>query len=248
MLTTVTSSTGRRAYSPGAAYGHFGALFAPSISATMRYDNRDRTGGEDGPHDAPQNGVNTDLVSMLIGYARVSTERQDLTAQRQALLALGVDDGRIYTDRGLSGRNRDRPGLGQAIAACRSGDTLVVAKLDRLARSVPDAAAIAAELAGREVALSLGGTVYDPTDPVGKLMFTTLAMVAEFEADLISARTKEGMAIARAQGKLKGRQPKLTAAQQRHVRELAADGRHTQSDIAELFGVSRRTIGRILNQ
>ena len=212
----------------------------------MGYDNSDRTGGEDGPRDAPQDGSNTDLASMLIGSARVSTERQDLTAQRQALLALGVDDGRIYTDRGLSGRNRDRPGLGQAIAACRAGDTLVVAKLDRLARSVPDAAAIAAELASREVALSLGGTVYDPTDPVGKLTFTMLAMVAEFEADLISARTKEGMAIARAQGKLKGRQPKLTAAQQRHVRELAADGRHTQSDIAELFSVSRRTIGRIL--
>lgn len=78
-------------------------------------------------------------------------------------------------------------------------------------------------------------------------MFTTLAMVAEFEADLISARTREGMAIAKAQGKLKGRPPKLSAAQQRHVRELAADGRHTQSDIADLFGVSRRTIGRVLS-
>ncbi|NMF09990.1 recombinase family protein [Corynebacterium xerosis] len=83
---------------------------------------------------------------MLIGYARVSTDRQDLTAQRHALLALGVDDTRIYTDQGLSGRNRDRPGLAQAIAACRAGDTLVVTKLDRLARSVTDAAAIAAEL------------------------------------------------------------------------------------------------------
>ena len=79
-------------------------------------------------------------------------------------------------------------------------------------------------------------------------MFTTLAMVAEFEADLISARTREGMAIARAQGKLKGRQPKLSAAKQRHVRELDESGQHTRSEIAELFGVSRRTIGRILNQ
>lgn len=183
---------------------------------------------------------------MLIGYARVSTDNQDLTAQREQLQHLGVDEDRIYTDHGLTGRNRDRPGLAQAIAACRSGDTLVVTKLDRLARSVPDAAAIAAELADNDVALNLGGTVYDPTDPVGKLMFTTLAMVAEFEADLISARTREGMAIAKAQGKLKGRQPKLNAAQQRHVRELAADGRYTQSDIADLFGVSRRTIGRVL--
>lgn len=183
---------------------------------------------------------------MLIGYARVSTDNQDLTAQREQLQHLGVDEDRIYTDHGLTGRNRDRPGLDQAIAACRSGDTLVVTKLDRLARSVPDAAAIAAELADNDVALNLGGTVYDPTDPVGKLMFTTLAMVAEFEVDLISARTREGMAIAKAQGKLKGRQSKLNAAQQRHVRELAADGRYTQSDIADLFGVSRRTIGRVL--
>ena len=185
---------------------------------------------------------------MLIGYARVSTDRQDLAAQRIELQRLGVEDDRIYTDHGLTGRERDRPGLAQAIAACRAGDTLVVAKLDRLARSVPDAAAIAAELAVNDVALSLGGTVYDPTDPVGKLMFTTLAMVAEFEADLISARTREGMAIAKAQGKLKGRQPKLSAAQQRHVRELAASGHHTRSEIAELFGVSRRTIGRVLSQ
>lgn len=73
-------------------------------------------------------------------------------------------------------------------------------------------------------------------------------MVAEFEADLISARTREGIAIACAQGKLKGRQPKLTAAQQRHVRELAADARHTRADIAALYGVSRRTIGRLLDR
>lgn len=110
---------------------------------------------------------------MLIGYARVSTDRQDLTAQRHALLSLGVDDTRIYTDQGLSGRNRDRPGLAQAIAACRAGDTLVVTKLDWLARSATDAAAIAAELANRKVALNLGGAIYDPTDPVGKLIHDT---------------------------------------------------------------------------
>lgn len=119
---------------------------------------------------------------MLIGYARVSTDKQDLAAQRSEQKRLGVDEDRSYTDHGLTGRNRDCPGLAQAIAACRAGDTLVVAKLDRLARSVPDAAAIAAELADNDVALSFGGTVYDPTDPVGKLMFTTLAMVPEFEA------------------------------------------------------------------
>ena len=127
------------------------------------------------------------MPALLIGYARVSTDAQDLTAQRDGLLALGVEPGRIYVDHGLTGTNRERPGLREALAACREGDTLVVTKLDRLARSLPDARAIAEELTRRQVRLSLGGSVYDPHDPVGRLLFNVLAMVAEFEADLISA-------------------------------------------------------------
>ena len=76
---------------------------------------------------------------MLVGYARCSTDEQDLTAQRDALIALGVKPNRINVDHGLTGTNRARPGLREALAACRSGDTLVVTKLDRLARSLPDA-------------------------------------------------------------------------------------------------------------
>jgi DNA invertase Pin-like site-specific DNA recombinase len=79
------------------------------------------------------------VSELLIGYARVSTDEQDLTAQRDALTALGVAPERIYVDHGLTGTNRDRPGLREALAACRAGDTLVVTKLDRLARSLPDA-------------------------------------------------------------------------------------------------------------
>ena len=82
------------------------------------------------------------MTHTLIGYARCSTDKQDLAAQHDALLKLGVAADRIYTDKGLTGTNRDRPGLDQALAAVRSGDTLVVPKLDRLARSVPDARAI----------------------------------------------------------------------------------------------------------
>ena len=103
--------------------------------------------------------------------ARCSTEAQDLTAQRDGLVALGVAPERIYVDHGLTGTNRERPGLREALAACRAGDTLVVTKLDRLARSLPDARAIADELTAREVALKLGGSVYDPTDAVGRLPF-----------------------------------------------------------------------------
>ena len=117
------------------------------------------------------------MGGLLTGYARVSTEEQDLTAQRDGLARLGVEPSRIYVDHGLTGTNRDRPGLREALAACRAGDALVVTKLDRLARSLPDARPIAEDLTRRKVRLSLGGSVYDPTDPVGRLLFNVLAMV-----------------------------------------------------------------------
>ena len=127
------------------------------------------------------------MSALLVGYARVST--QDLTAQRDALAALGVPGDRTYVDHDLTGSDRDRPGLREALAGCRSGDTLVVTKLDRLARSLPDARDILEDLTTREVKLSIGGSVHDPTDPVGRLLFNVLAMVAEFESDLIRLRT-----------------------------------------------------------
>ena len=104
-----------------------------------------------------------------------------------------------------------------------SGDTLVVTKLDRLARSLPDARAIADELTARQVRLSLGGSVYDPNDAVGRLLFNVLAMVAEFESDLIRLRTKEGMRVAKAKGRLRGKQPKLNPRQEAHL--VSSDGR-----------------------
>jgi Resolvase, N terminal domain len=143
-------------------------------------------------------------AAVLVGYARCSTDKQDLAAQRHTLRQLGVSDDRVYLDHGMTGRNRRRPGLQQALAAVRQGDTLVVPKLDRLARSVPDARAIGDSLAVGGVRLSIGGTVYDPSDPMGKMFFNILATFAEFEVDLLRMRTREGMAIARANGKLKG--------------------------------------------
>lgn len=185
---------------------------------------------------------------MLIGYARVSTIAQDLTAQREALVALGVEPRNVHVDHGLTGTNRARPGLREALAACREGDTLVVAKLDRLARSLPDARDIADELAGKGVRLSLGGSVYDPTDPVGRLLFNVLGMVAEFEADLIRARTREGMAVARAKGRLRGKKPKLSPTQEAHLVSLHRAGSHTSGELAELFGVARSTVYRAIER
>ena len=185
---------------------------------------------------------------MLIGYARCSTDDQDLTAQRDALQALGVTTKRIYVDHGLTGTNRDRPGLREALAACRAGDTLVVTKLDRLARSLPDARDIVDELTSREVKLNLGGSIHDPTDPVGRLLFNVLAMVAEFESDLIRVRTREGMKVAKARGRLRGKKPKLSPKQEAHLVALHAAGEHTNAELGELFGVGRSTVYRALDR
>ena len=185
---------------------------------------------------------------ITIGYARCSTDKQDLAAQRAALERLGVPPERIYTDHGLTGTSRTRPGLDQALAAVRAGDTLVVPKLDRLARSVPDARTIADTLVTRGVKLALGPSVYDPADPMGKMFFNILATFAEFEADLIRLRTREGMAIARARGKLRGKQPKLSQRQQRELRRMHDTGDYTITDLAELFGISRPTVYRTINR
>ena len=121
-------------------------------------------------------------------------------------------------------------------------------KLDRLARSLRDATDIAEELTRRQVRLNLGGSVYDPTDPVGRLLFNVLGMVAEFESDLIRARTREGMATAKVRGKLKGRKPKLSPVQERHMVALHRAGDHTVAELVELFGVGRATVYQALER
>lgn len=188
------------------------------------------------------------MNGLLIGYARCSTDNQDLTVQRNGLTGLGVTPDRIYVDHGLTGTNRQRPGLREALAACRAGDTLVVTKLDRLARSLPDAREIADELTHRSVKLSLGGSVYDPNDAVGRLLFNVLAMVAEFESDLIRLRTTEGMKVAKAKGHLRGKQPKLTRRQEAHLVSLLQTGEYSTAEVADLFSVGRSTVYRAIQR
>jgi DNA invertase Pin-like site-specific DNA recombinase len=187
-------------------------------------------------------------MGIKLGYARCSTDKQDVEANRLILLGLDVPAERIYLDRAYSGSNRARPGLDQALAAVRPGDTLVVPKLDRLARSVPDARDIGDTLAARNIRLQLGTMVYDPADPMGKMFFSILATFAEFEVDLLRMRTREGMAIAKAKGRLKGRAPKLSTARQAHLLKLHAAGEHTIVELAELFEVSRQTVYRVLER
>lgn len=143
-----------------------------------------------------------------------------------------------------SATRESRPLLREALASVGAGDTFVVTELDRLARSLRDARDIADELTAKGVGLSLGGSLYNPSDPVGKLLFNVLGMVAEFETDLIRMRTREGMAVARAKGKLKGKQPKLSRTQRAHLYELVDSHRFTQAELAELFSVSRTTVYR----
>ncbi len=189
-----------------------------------------------GPYPYNSAMIATPTTATLIGYARCSTGRQDL----------GVDEHRIYAGHGLTGTTRARPGLDQAFAAVRQGDTLVVPKLDRLARFVPDARAIAGQLQKRGVKLALGRTLYDPDDPMGKMFFNILATFAEFEADIM--RIRKGMVIARARGKLRGKQPTLSDRRQRKLCRMHATGEYSISHLAELFSVSRPTVYRPLNR
>jgi DNA invertase Pin-like site-specific DNA recombinase len=124
----------------------------------------------------------------------------------------------------------------------------VVTKLDRLARSLPDARDIVAELTQAGVKLNIGGSVHDPDDPVGRLLFNVLAMIAEFESDLIRMRTREGMRVAKAKGRLRGKQPKLKPAQEAHLVELWHAGKHTSTELAELFSVARSTVYRAVQR
>jgi DNA invertase Pin-like site-specific DNA recombinase len=100
----------------------------------------------------------------------------------------------------------------------------------------------------KHVKLSIGGSVHDPLDPVGRLLFNVLAMVAEFESDLIRARTREGMQVAKAKGRLRGKQPKLSIPQQRHLVEVHNAGTHTTAELAELFNVARSTVYRTIQR
>lgn len=150
----------------------------------------------------------------LLGYGRVSTNHQEPSSQRAGFKALGAPEELLYLDPGLTGRNRERPGLQQPLAACRAGDTLMLTRLDRFARSLPDARDVVEDFTRRNIKLSLGGSIHDPTKPVGELLFNVPAMVAEFESKHIRAPTREGMQTAKAKDKLSGKQPKLSPFQE----------------------------------
>jgi DNA invertase Pin-like site-specific DNA recombinase len=185
---------------------------------------------------------------MLVGYMRVSKAdgSQVTDLQRDALLAVGVDAGRIYED-AASGKRDDRPGLAACLKALRAGDTLVVWKLDRLGRDLRHLVNTVHDLTARGVGfkvLSGHGASIDTTSPGGKLVFGIFAALAEFERELIVERTRAGMAAARARGRSGGRPYTMTAAKLRLAMAGMAS-RDTQVSVlcAEL-GITRQTLYR----
>ncbi len=178
----------------------------------------------------------------MVGYARVSTMGQTLNAQLDQLGDFGCD--LIFSEKG-SGSKSDRPELQKALAAVRTGDVLVVCRLDRLARSTRDLLRLVdfVEEKGGQLK-SLKEAWADTRTPTGKLILTVLGGLAEFEKSLIEERTSEGRARARLEGRRLGRPPKLTEHQRNLVSSWRADGQNN-AQIARNLGVSRSTISRI---
>jgi DNA invertase Pin-like site-specific DNA recombinase len=184
----------------------------------------------------------------LIGYMRVSKAdgSQVLDLQRDALLAAGVHERHLYSDM-ASGKQDDRPGLAACLQALRQSDTLVVWKLDRLGRSLRHLVNVVHDLTNRGIGLKVltgQGAAIDTTTPAGKLVFGIFASLAEFERDLISERTRAGLASARARGRRGGRKPKMTPAKLRLA--IAAMGKPETNvgDLCRELGITRSTLYR----
>lgn len=185
---------------------------------------------------------------MLVGYARVSKAdgSQTTDPQRDALMAAGVDPERIYQDLASGGRD-DRPGMAECLKALRAGDTLLVWKLDRLGRDLRHLVNTVADLNSRGIDLKVltgTGAAIDTTTPAGRLSFGIFAALAEFERELISERTKAGLASARARGRNGGRPAKMTPAKVRLAMAAMGQPGTVVADLCKELGVTRQTLYR----
>ena len=174
-----------------------------------------------------------------IGYARVSTDDQNLDLQRDALTRAGCTE--IYEEK-ASGRSAERLELEHCLRALRPGDALSVWRLDRLGRSLPDLVRIVGDLESRGIAFESITEKIETGSAAGKLVFHVFAALAEFERNLIRERTHAGLTAARARGRTGGRKPKLDAKQMREIRAMLKDPDVRVTDVAARYGVSRATI------
>lgn len=176
---------------------------------------------------------------MLVGYARVSTQDQNPAMQREALTGAGCE--KLFEEK-ASGAQRDRPQLKAALEYMREGDTLVVWKLDRLARSLKQLIETVEMLEERKMGFRSLTEAIDTTTSGGKLVFHIFAALAEFERGIIRERTNAGLASARARGRLGGRPPALSDADIAQAKALLADPEITVTQVAERMGVSLSTL------
>lgn len=182
---------------------------------------------------------------MLFGYARVSTQDQNLNRQLDALTKAGANQ--IYKEK-ITGTKKDRPELIKLLDHARKGDTIVVADLTRLSRSTRDLVALSEELKAKGIELiSLKETI-DTTTATGKMMFGMLAVLAQFERDQLSERTLEGLASARARGHLGGRKEKLDSSKKKAVYELYMSEKSTLKEICSMFDISAPTIYKVVRE
>ncbi|MFJ3812303.1 recombinase family protein [Streptomyces sp. NPDC090073] len=188
---------------------------------------------------------------MRIGYGRVSTRDQNPDAQEDALKAAECDQ--VFVDK-ASGKLASRPELDKALIAAREGDEFVITKLDRLGRSLKNLIELSEKLNERGVNLVVLDQAIDTSTPSGRMFFHILGAVAEFERALTAERTRDGLAAARARGRVGGRKQALKPRQaqlaQQMYDELGEDGKrkHTVQDIADELGVARTTIYRYLDR
>ena len=179
---------------------------------------------------------------MKIGYARVSTEEQNLNLQMDALEGAGCE--RIFTDKGVSGAIRLRQGLEEALAALKSGDVLVVWKLDRLGRSLQHLVQVIEKLGVSGVGFHSLTENIDTTSPGGMLLFHIIGSLSQFERSLISERTRAGLDAAQRRGKRLGRPCLLTQEQLKHAKKMVLSGEQSVSGMAQILGINRATLYR----
>lgn len=185
------------------------------------------------------------LNGQLVGYIRVSASDQNTDRQEEQLKEFHLH--RVFTDK-ASGKDTERPELKAALAHLRSGDTFIICSMDRLARNLDDLRKIVRELTSRNVKVQFikESMIFSGEDsPMSNLLLSVMGAFAEFERSLIRERQREGIVIAKAQGKFKGRKPSLTDAMAIELRTLAATG-ISKTKLAEKFGISRQTLYQYL--